>query len=212
MSKSLWPLFDLRVTTPRLQIRLPTDEDCFALARLAAEGIHDADDMPFLIPWTDVASPELERRALQWWWHQRASWSPDNWSFTGGVFVDGEIAGVQDLVAEHFGQLRLVKTGSWLGQRFQGKGLGQEMRAAILHLAFDGLGAEQAHSGAWHDNVRSRRVSEALGYQPNGEQIDLRRGRPTRHLNLRLDRADWRRRDDIRIDGLEECMSLFGLE
>lgn len=212
MTVSIWPLFNLRVTTPRLEIRLPTDEDCFRLARLAAEGIHDPSDMPFLVPWTEVPSPELERRALQWWWHQRASWAVEHWSFTGAVFVDGEVAGVQDLTADNFAVLRVVKTGSWLGRRFQGFGLGKEMRHAILHLAFDGLGAVEAYSAAWFDNVRSLRVSEALGYRANGETLELRRGEATRHLSLRLARAEWlaRRRDDIRVDGLADCLPLFG--
>jgi RimJ/RimL family protein N-acetyltransferase len=209
---SIWPLFDLRVRTPRLEIRLPTDDDCAALARLAATGIHDPAEMPFLVPWTDAASPELERRALQWWWRQRADWTPADWTFTGAVFVAGQPAGVQDLSGKDFPTLRTVKTGSWLGRSYQGRGLGREMRVAIVHLAFAGLGAVEAHSGAWHDNVRSIRVSESLGYRYNGEQLDVRRGQPTRHLNLVLDRDTWqaRRRDDITIDGLAGCLELFG--
>ena len=35
---------------------------------------------------------------------------------------------------------RTVDTGSWLGQAFQGRGFGKEMRAAVLGFAFDGLG------------------------------------------------------------------------
>jgi RimJ/RimL family protein N-acetyltransferase len=39
-----------------------------------------------------------------------------------------------------FAVLREVHTGSWLGQRYQGQGLGTEMRSAVLHLGFAGLG------------------------------------------------------------------------
>ncbi len=48
-----WPLFDLRITTPRLQLRPPTDEDLADLALLAADGVHEPDFMPFSIPWTE---------------------------------------------------------------------------------------------------------------------------------------------------------------
>jgi RimJ/RimL family protein N-acetyltransferase len=47
-----WPLFDLRITTPRLQLRLPTEELCDQLVDTILEGVHDPDRMPFSIPWT----------------------------------------------------------------------------------------------------------------------------------------------------------------
>ena len=55
--------------------------------------------------------------------------------------VDGEPIGMQDLAAEHFRAVRSVESGSWLGRAHQGRGLGREMREAMLHLAFEGLGA-----------------------------------------------------------------------
>jgi RimJ/RimL family protein N-acetyltransferase len=143
-----WPLFNVVVRTPRLVIRLPNDDDLEDLVRLALRGVHDPATMPFAVPWTDEPSPALERNALQWWWRQRAEWSAAKWTFTGAVFVDGVAAGVQDLSAEGFALLRAVSTGSWLGREFQGRGLGKEMRAAILHFAFAGLGASVAYSGA----------------------------------------------------------------
>lgn len=213
MAHPYWPLFDLRIRTPVLEIRLPDDDDLVGLARVAAGGIHEAGWMPFKHPWTDAPSPQLERGALQFWWRQRAEWSTERWSFTGAVFVDGEPVGVQDIVGTNFATLRTVLTGSWLGRRYQGRGIGKEMRAAILHLAFAGLGAVEAYSGAWLDNAPSRGVSRALGYVENGEKVALRRGVADRHVDLRLDRATWetRRRDDIVIDGLEPCLELFGV-
>ena len=61
-----------------------------------------------------------------------------------------------------------MDTGSWLGRRFQGRGLGKEMRAAVLGFAFDGLGAEVAETSAFLDNLPSNGVSRALGYEENG--------------------------------------------
>jgi RimJ/RimL family protein N-acetyltransferase len=211
MPHPYWPLFDLRVRTPRLEIRLPTDDELVDLVRVAVGGIHDPEYMPFRIPWTDAPSPDLERGALQWWWRQRAEWSQDNWTLTGAVFVDGAPVGVQDLAGENFGALRTVRTGSWLGRRHQGRGIGKEMRAAVLHLAFAGLGAVEALSEAWADNQASLAVSSALGYQLNGEQTHLRRGQPCRQIDLRLDRTAWaqHRRRDIVIEGLEGCIEMF---
>jgi RimJ/RimL family protein N-acetyltransferase len=214
MAHPYWPLFDLRIRTPRLELRLPTDDDLVALASLASQGVHDPDTMPFTIPWTDQPSPELERSALQWWWRQRAEWTPQRWSYAAAVFVDGEPVGIQDLAGADFNNLRSVSTGSWLGRRFQGQGIGKEMRAAVLHLAFEGLGAVEAYSGAWHDNVASRAVSARLGYFDNGERIEARRGQPDRIVHFRLDRETWRRhrRSDIAIEHLDACLPLFGVE
>ncbi len=213
MPHPYWPMFDLVVRTPRLVVRLPTDEPLVALAALAAGGIHAPETMPFAVPWTDAPSPRLERAALQWWWRQRAEWSPDRWTFAGAVFVDGHPVGVQDLVGEHFGVLRSVSTGSWLGREHQNQGLGTEMRAAVLHLAFAGLGAVEAHSGAWEDNSASINVSRKFGYVDNGSENKPRRDTAARHLAFRLDRSVWEshRRDDISIECLDPCLELFGV-
>lgn len=49
-----FPLIELRLTTPRLELRLPSPEELGALADLAAGGIHDPDVMPFLVPWVTI--------------------------------------------------------------------------------------------------------------------------------------------------------------
>jgi RimJ/RimL family protein N-acetyltransferase len=207
-----WPVADLVVRTPRLELRIPTEDELVALARLAGEGIHDPGWMP-LMGWTDQPSPALERGVLYWHWGRRGDWMPTSWNYNPVVFVDGEVAGTQGMSAINFAKLRVVETGSWLGRRYQGQGIGKEMRAAILHLAFAGLGAEEAISGFWHDNEPSRRVSDSLGYEANGEQWLLRRDERDLQKNVRLRREVWesRRRDDITIEGLDDAtLELFG--
>src|ERR1700692_2106784 len=102
MSHPYWPLFELRIKTPRVEIRLPDDDVLAELARLALLGVHDPALMPFLNPWTDAPSPELERGMMQWGWRHRATWTQRDWSFEGAVFVDGEVVGVQSLMAVNF--------------------------------------------------------------------------------------------------------------
>src|SRR5260221_13370270 len=67
-------------------------------------------------------------------------------------------------------------TGAWLGRRYQGRGIGTQMRAAVLHLAFGGLGAQQAVSAAFEDNPASLRVSRKLGFRDDGIEWHLVRG------------------------------------
>ncbi|HET6811226.1 MAG TPA: GNAT family N-acetyltransferase [Acidimicrobiales bacterium] len=213
MLERFWPPFGVTVRTPRLDIRLPRDDDLPEVLAVVDGGIHDPATMPFLFPWTDTPSPQRERTSLQFWWRSRAEWTPNSWVFNGAVFVEGRFVGMQDMRATNFSALRTVSTGSWLGREHQGRGLGKEMRAAILHLAFAGLGAVEARSGAWTDNTVSRRVSRSLGYREQEGALELRRGQPDRLVEFVLDRDSWaaRRRDDIEIIGLEPALELFGV-
>jgi RimJ/RimL family protein N-acetyltransferase len=206
-----WPLFDLVVRTPRLELRLPREDEFAALIDLADQGIHDPETMPFFVPWTDLEPRQRARETAQWLWGHRANWSPENWTLTAAAFVDGRPVGMQDVGAQHFRAVRSVETGSWLGRAHQGQGLGREMRQAILHLAFAGLGAEEALSGAFEDNAASLAVSRAVGYEENGEARGRRRDGSGRTIRFRMGRAQWERtrRDDIEIMGLDSCLDLF---
>jgi len=60
---AVWPLYDLRIRTPLLELRLPTPDDLAALAALGAEGIYDPAD-PHVFPvsgWTNRASVACSR-------------------------------------------------------------------------------------------------------------------------------------------------------
>jgi RimJ/RimL family protein N-acetyltransferase len=212
MANHHWPLFDLRITTPRLELRYPTDHDLFALAGILAEGIHDPEAMPFTDPWTRAESPDLERNALRFWWSRRAALVPDDWALPFAVFESGDVVGVQDIYAKHFATTRTVTTGSWLVQRAHGHGLGKEMRAAVLHLAFAELGAVEAYTDAFADNPASLGVTRALGYEQNGTHLHEREGASVRVLEFVLTRTKWEAhgRDDIQIVGLPDCRSLLG--
>ncbi len=212
--KQHWPLFGLRVRTPRLELRYPTDENVAEIAeRSVTEGVHDPSFMPFTIEWTDVPPPLQQQRSLQHHWRLRADWQPSSWSCNFVVVVDGQIVGTQSAGAQDFAQLRSVLTGSFLLQPYQGKGVGTEMRAAILHFAFAGLGAELAQTGAWADNHQSLGVTRKLGYEFEGRRRMLSRGAPREMTGFRLTRDAWEahRRDDISIEGLEPCLEMFGV-
>jgi RimJ/RimL family protein N-acetyltransferase len=209
---SHWPLFDLRIRTERLELRLPTDDDLMALVDEVRRGVHDPTTMPFQVPWTDLPSPELERSFLRFMWQARASWSATDWHMPFVVLESGEPVGVQELRAVDFPTRRVAETGSWLGLRHQGRGIGTEMRAAVLRLAFDGLGATHATSGALSTNQASARISQKLGYLPNGTTIVAPRGVPVEERLFLLRREDWRPdRYPASIEGLDGCLDMFGL-
>lgn len=213
MAHPNWPIFDLVVRSPRLEVRMAREEEFPQIIEVIDAGIHDPGVMPFSIPWTDVPLPQRHWESYKWWWSQRAKWSVDDWTFEGVVFLDGQVIGAQSLNAKQFPTLRAVETGSWLGRAYQGQGFGKEMRAAVLHLAFAGLGARVAYSGAFLDNDRSAGTSRSLGYRENGRELQLQRGEPGEIVKFRLDRADWeaRERPVCTIEGLEGCLEMFGL-
>jgi len=49
-----WPLFGLTIRTPRLELRLPRDEDMAEALAVVDQGIHDPAVTPFHVPWTDT--------------------------------------------------------------------------------------------------------------------------------------------------------------
>ncbi|MFG2504112.1 GNAT family N-acetyltransferase [Streptomyces rubiginosohelvolus] len=208
-----WPLYGLRLRTPRLELRLPGPELLDELASVAARGVHDPDRMPFSVAWTDGEPDEVARAVFQHVLGTVAGWSVRDWTLSLAVLHEGEVVGRQDLMGGEFGVRRQVETGSWLGLAHQGQGLGTEMRAAALHLAFAGLGARYAVSAAMTDNLRSLGVSRRLGYADDGLDTDVVRGAPVTLRRLRLDRAGWEahRSVDVSVEGLDACRAQFGV-
>jgi RimJ/RimL family protein N-acetyltransferase len=128
------------------------------------------------------------------------------------VLRGGEPLGIQAIDATDFAVTRELASGSWLGRRHHRQGVGTEMRAAVLHLAFAGLGAEWATSVSASDNAASIGVSRKLGYADDGIEVSVARGAARVDRRFRLDRATWaaHRSVPVEIEGLEPCRPLLG--
>ncbi|MCP2337830.1 GNAT family N-acetyltransferase [Actinomadura rupiterrae] len=240
MLADLFPLLSLRVRTPRLELRLPTDEQLASLAELAVAGVLDRGALPFATSGVDVPPAVAARQVVLHHWRLLGGWRPDDWSLGLVVLLSGEVVGTQGLDAARFAVRRQVTTWSWLGREFEGQGIGSEMRAAVLHLAFAGLDAVDAVSGAYADNEASRRVSRKLGYRPDGAAdrtterpgggpgvrtgggpdgrtgggLGVRTGGRSGRAEgrrMRLCRDDWNPPVRVDMDGLEPCLPLFGI-
>ena len=216
-----WPLvaLRLRLAASSLELRLPDADDLAALAALAEAGVHDPAVQPFSMPWTDAEPAARAQSVLQYHWRCLGEWRPEDWSLNLVVVRDGTVVGTQGAGARDYAILREIGTGSWLGRQHQGQGTGTAMRAAVLALAFDGLGAEYAVSDAFTDNLASLAVSRKLGYADDGMQRRAIRGRAAESRRLRIDRATWQAAGgsaalglgEVEIEGLEPCLGLFGL-
>jgi Acetyltransferase (GNAT) domain len=138
---------------------------------------------------------------LQHFWAERSALAPEDWRIHFLVRLDGRVIGTQRLSAHDFGVIREVDTGSWIGQRYQGQGIGTEMRAAVVLFAFDHLGATAARSGAFSDNP----------YRLDGTETLARRGRPVEQIRLlvtpeTLVRPGW----TVEVGGYgEDCRALL---
>jgi RimJ/RimL family protein N-acetyltransferase len=207
------PLTKLRVRTPRLELRLATVAELRELARVAQGGIHDPERMPFEVAWTDSADePGFGDGFVEHHLSNLQAWRPDDWVLTLVAFADGQPVGVQSLRGRSFATERSVDTGSWLGAPWQGRGLGTEMRAGVLQLAFGGLGARRATSGAIQGNPQSLGVSRKLGYVETGTHLVSPRGEPVEHLDLELRSAAFASPVAVEVTGLNGLRPLFGAE
>jgi RimJ/RimL family protein N-acetyltransferase len=202
-------LFGLRLATPRLELRVPTHDELVELREVARAGIHPPEFMPFAVAWTD--EPYSDRWVVAFHEQQLAAWTPSDWNLNLGVWLDGRLVGSQSVHGRDFATTKTVATGSWLGARFQGRGVGTEMRTAVLELAFRELGATRVTSGALDGNDASLRVSEKLGYRTVGRSTVTPRGVEVGHADLELRREEWQPPFPVEVCGLGTCLPLFGV-
>ncbi len=201
----VWPLFGLRLITPRLELRPLRDEDLPGLVDAALSGVHDPARMPFGVPWTDAEPTTMARSLAQYHWKLRSAVSRDSWGVSFTVLYEGTPIGVQELDARRFAARKTIESGSWLSREYQGRRLGTEMRAALLLFSFDHLGADWAESSAAAWNEASLRVSRKLGYEVNGvTRAQTRADEVVDEVRLRLRREDFARPSwSLTAEGIE---------
>lgn len=194
-----WPIHGLVLRTPRLELRGLTEQLALQLAELLPD---DVELDPSLI------LPDRRQRFLQYCARSVASWSPDDWVVLFAVSSADGLIGLQGLEGKEFAVRREVDTSSWLVPSARGRGLGREMRGAVLALAFGHLGAARAVTEAWEDNGPSLGVSRSLGYLPNSNTIVVRQGSPSVMVGLALTDPELL---SVEVNGLSPCLALLGL-
>ena len=211
--EDIWPLFGLEIMTPRLVLRPVRDADLPGLAQAALDGVHEPERTPFSVPWTDADPRDLPRNLAAFQWSLRNRVAPHHWTVAFAVHFEGRVVGSQDLSAHDFASRRTVGTGSWLTQSVHGRGLGTEMRAALLMFAFDVLEAEWAESGAASWNEASLTVSKKLGYELNGvTRVSPRTGEPVDEQRVRLEKSSFVRPEwSIAVRGAEPALAQLGV-
>lgn len=213
MTLALENLYGLRIRTPRVELRIPTNSDIKLLHRVARGGVHDTSVMPFEDGWTDRAEPDFGRNMQAELRQGRNSLGRAQWNVpfivrardTGGTAI-----GVQWLHATDVpGQ---VETSMWLAQRVQGKGYGREMTAAALGFAFDHLRIDEAVAGAFAFNEAARSVARAFGFTETPGDALVNRGEPAEYVRLTLDAATYRALAEpvpVQVSGFDRVQAMF---
>jgi RimJ/RimL family protein N-acetyltransferase len=83
--------------------------------------------------------------------------------------------------------------GYWLGKPYWGNGYATEAGGRVVTFAFEDLRAETLKAGWFHDNPKSGRVLEKLGFRSVGaeERNCISRGGPVHCHRVELDRATY---------------------
>jgi RimJ/RimL family protein N-acetyltransferase len=214
---AVMPTFGLRVRWDDLELRLPDDAEVLALASLAADGVHDPEAASFSWPWTRGTGEEVMRNVLAHQWKNRGRTAADDWVLSLAVVRNGEIVGEQQVSAKNFPVTRSAHTGSWLGLRHHGQGIGTRMRLMALHLAFEGFDAAEMLSEAYEDNPASNAVSRRVGYSANGARAAAREGHSVIENSYRMTRELWDARAEefrppITLEGVPLVRQLFATD
>ena len=212
MLADIWPTYKIRINTPRLMLKLPSEAELAELAGVAATGVHAENERPFLVPWAERSAKDRARHILREHWSQLSSWRPASWQLGLGLFLHtGQPVGQATLRAKDFAVTREVATESWLGLSFHRQGYGTEARIALLSLAFDHLGATDATTEVFRDNDASQGVSRKLGYEHDGISRDARDDAVVISDRFRLTTKRWTSsaRPQVTVTGLDEARPMF---
>jgi len=209
--EEIWPPYQLAITEGDLRLTVVRDDDLAEFVAVALDGVHDPERMPFSTPWTDVDPAELPASFVRFQWGARSAFTADRFNLMFAVRRAGELVGTQEFSTEHYALTRTGETGSWLGRRFHGQGIGTRMRRAVCAFAFDHLGAVQVTSGAFRDNPSSLAVSRKVGYRPNGvKRLQRRPGEVAENQQLLLTPETFVRGAPITVTGAEALQKFVG--
>lgn len=212
LTSDLWAPAGLVVIAGDLRLTPVSDSDLEPLVALVLEGIHPDDQMPFSFPWTAAPRDELPRRFAQYHWGLRSTFQPGDFHLDLAVRRGNDLVGVQGFGGQSYPVLRTVETGSWLGQKHQGRGIGTRMRQAVCALLFDHLGAVRITSGAFVDNPASRSVSRKVGYRSNGQDHVERLGKAAELEKLVLEPLNLVRGEQVDVAGVQPLRHFLGVD
>lgn len=174
--EEVWPPFALRIRCGSMELSPVREADYPELSVIADGGVRENSRPAFFVNWDSGTRGQIAQSIAQYQWNTRAALCIEDWTIEFTVRVDGRAVGVQGVSARDFVATRSASTGSWLSLHEQGRGYGTQMRRAALTAFADHFDAEVFHSAYFTSNIASRRVSEKLGYLPDGVKTIVGQG------------------------------------
>ena len=153
--EDVWPLFRLRLSTPRLVLHPLRDEDIPRLVDAAASGVHDPARTPFAFPWTDAPAEELPANTARWVWRLRISCSPAAWTIPLGV--SRRLGYVPN------GENRLLTRPGVVERELNLRLAREDFRRPVWELMVDGAEAAAAFLGVARDDGGRSAPADGLG-------------------------------------------------
>lgn len=209
----IWPPFALSIRSGDMELSPVREADYPELAELARGGVRRNGVAAFLVDWDNGDDASIARSIAQYQWSTRANFRIDEWTVEFTVRVADRAVGVQGVSAKDFLRTRTVTTGSWLSRREQGRGIGTRMRSMTLRAFADEFSVLTFETAYFTGNDASRRVSEKLGYRPNGEHRVLAQdGRAITEHRMIVDAAGVPpSADPVTVEGAEVFRRFVGL-
>ena len=211
---AIWPPFGLRITMGTMELTPTRESDYPELAEIARGGVRRDDAPAFLVDWDSGTDEEIAKNIAHFQWATRANFSRQEWTIEFTARVDGRVIGLQGITGKDFLATKSVTTGSWLARVEQGQGYGTQMRRAVVTAFADHFDVEVFHTAHIDGNDASRRVSEKLGYAPNGQKrIVVQDGNAHTEHQLVLPAADIiRGPEPVEVTGTEAVRRFLGLD
>lgn len=207
----LYPQYGLRVAHRGTVLVAPTDEELLELAEIVGEpgGIVEPGRAGELMGWPEDEGAAAARRFLEWAWRLREAPSAARWRAPLAVLDGGRAIGLAVLAHELDDPAGTVRTSSWLARAEQGRGLGRRVRLMLLELAFGGIGATRAVTGAAEGNAASRAVTARLGYRETHRETGAD---GVVEVHAAVTAAVWRRKrpGDVDVQGVDAFRAAIG--
>lgn len=165
----IWPPFALHLRSGDMELSPVREADIPELAEIARGGVRSDGVEAFLVDRDSGTDEQIARSIAQYHWSTRANFTVEDWTIEFTVRVDGRAIGVQGVNGLRYPLTRTVSTGSWLSLPEQGRGYGTRMRRIVIEAFIRYFGATRFDTAYFTGNHASRRVSEKLGYSPNGQ-------------------------------------------
>lgn len=169
-----WPGKGTLITERNVSLAWIDDEILGQLAVLAGEGIFPRPYPSYAFPWAQGDAETVRKNVIEYQRGVRTTCGPEKWRLEQAVIVDKQPVGVVGIGAEDWQDRKVGVSGSWLGRRYQGRGIGSTAAVALLRVFFERLGGEEARRIVYPENTASLRVGEKLGYtRLEGNELSL---------------------------------------